>query len=104
MVHTINKGVIATIVEVIHRTSPYIIGCHVRRRGVYVVVVGTSVAMRRCYEVVAMRWMMVGVITMRGRCVVIILRVRPILMVVIIMVITIVMVRVVVISMIVARR
>lgn len=73
MIHTIDKSVVAMVVEVVQQATYAIVRSIHGRRCVHMVTVGTSVAVRRGYEVVAMRRMVVGVITTGRRCVAVIL-------------------------------
>lgn len=73
MIHTIDKGVVAMVVEVVQQATYAIVRSIHGRRCVHMVTVGTSMAVWRWHKVVAMRRMVVGTIAMRGRCMTVIL-------------------------------
>ena len=87
MVHAINKCMETTIVEVIYHTTYCIIRCTRRWRCTPMIVVRASVTMGRWHYMIAMWRMWIGMITMRGRRVMIVLGMRLSMMVVVVIIV-----------------
>lgn len=98
LVHTIYKGMEATVVEVIYHTSYCVVRCTRGRRCAPMVVVRASVAVRRWHYMIAMRRMRIGVISMRRRCVMIVLGMRLAMVMVVMTIMSVMMFRRVVIA------